>query len=85
MSLHSLRSVITWALVGVAGVLSAAAPVIDPKKRLAGAVSVAAPMLRRSVADLPDLAAAARRAAMAIAAEWAGQPGSPQRLATPTW
>jgi DNA-binding IclR family transcriptional regulator len=68
-----------------AGVLSAAAPVIDPKKRLAGAVSVAAPMSRRSVADLQDLAAAARRTAAAIAAEWAGQPGETQRLATPTW
>jgi DNA-binding IclR family transcriptional regulator len=66
------------------GVLSAAAPVIDPKKRLAGAVSIAAPMSRRGVADLPELAAAARRAATAITAEWGGQPGT-QRLATPNW
>ncbi len=65
------------------GIVSAAAPVMDPKQRLAGAVSVAAPMPRRIAADLPELASAARRTAEAIAAEWAGQPDGTQRLATP--
>lgn len=65
------------------GIVSAAAPIMDPKQRLAGAVSIAAPMPRRTVTDLPALAAAARRTADAISADWAGLPGYPQRLATP--
>lgn len=65
------------------GIVSAAAPVMDPKRRLAGAVTIAAPMPRRSAEDLPRLADAARRAAAAIEAEWSGAPGDGQRLATP--
>lgn len=65
------------------GIVSAAAPVMDPKQRLAGAVSIAAPMPRRSAEDLPAMAAAARQAAEAIAAEWSGRRSGIQRLATP--
>ncbi|MBR0668503.1 IclR family transcriptional regulator [Roseomonas hellenica] len=64
------------------GIVSAAAPVMDPKQRLAGAVSIAAPMPRRDAKDLPALAAAARRTADAIAADWAGLASGAQRLAT---
>lgn len=54
------------------GVVAAAAPVMDPKQRLAGAVSIAAPSARVAPAALPGLAAAARRVADAIEAEWSG-------------
>jgi IclR family acetate operon transcriptional repressor len=63
------------------GIVSAAAPVMDPKQRVAGAITIAAPMQRCGVADLPRLSAAARRAADAIAAEWSGLGGGGQRLA----
>ncbi len=66
------------------GIVSAAAPVMDPKQNVAGVVTLAAPMHRCGVADLPRLSAAARRTAEAIAAEWAGVPGSGQRLAVPS-
>lgn len=65
------------------GIVSAASPVMDPKQRVAGVVSLAAPMHRRREAELPELGAMVRRTAHAIAAEWAGLPGSGQRLAVP--
>lgn len=65
-------------------VVSAAAPVMDPKQRVAGVVSLAAPIHRCRVADLPDLSLVVRRTAEAVAAEWAGEFGRPRRLALPT-
>lgn len=65
------------------GIVSAAAPVMDPKQRVAGVVSLAAPAHRQNPAALPGLGAAVARTAEAIAAEWAGVPGSGQRLAVP--
>ncbi|HWX47115.1 MAG TPA: IclR family transcriptional regulator [Roseomonas sp.] len=67
------ESRLCWSSEGyIEGVVSAAAPVMDPKRGLAGAVSIAAPAARVEVRALPDLAAAARRVADAIEAEWAG-------------
>jgi len=62
------------------GIVSAAAPIMDPKQHVAGVVTLAAPMQRCSVVDLPRLADAARRTAEAIAAEWLGPSESGQRL-----
>jgi DNA-binding IclR family transcriptional regulator len=64
-------------------VVGAAAPVMDPKQCVAGVVSLAAPIHRCRVADLPALSLAARQTAEAIAADWAGKFGRPQRLALP--
>lgn len=64
-------------------VVSAAAPVIDPKQSVAGVVTLAAPMHRCGLTELPRLSLAARRTADAIALEWAGGFGGAQRLALP--
>ena len=65
-------------------VVSAAAPVMDPKQSVVGVVTLAAPMHRCGVADLPRLSLATRRTADAIGAEWAGGFGATQRLALPS-
>jgi len=62
-----------WSQEGyIEGVVSAAAPVMDPKRSLAGAIAIAAPSSRIGTAALPGLARAARGVADAIEAEWAG-------------
>jgi IclR family acetate operon transcriptional repressor len=63
------------------GVVGAAAPVVDPKQRIAAAITLAAPLQRCGRTDLPQLGAAVRRTADAIAAEWAGLSGGSRRLA----
>jgi DNA-binding IclR family transcriptional regulator len=63
------------------GVVGAAAPIFDPKQRVSAVVTLAAPMQRCGVSDLPRLSAAARRTAEAIAEEWSGLSGGTQRLA----
>ncbi|QCI63412.1 IclR family transcriptional regulator [Phreatobacter stygius] len=60
----------------IEGVLSAAAPVLDPKQRIAGSIAVAGPAQRLSVETLPEIAAAALRVANAVTAEWAGLNGA---------
>ncbi len=62
-----------WSREGyIDGVVSAAAPVMDPKRSLAGAVAIAAPASRVSPEALRGFADAARRVADVIEAEWAG-------------
>jgi DNA-binding IclR family transcriptional regulator len=56
----------------IEGVLSAAAPIFDPKQRIAGAVAIAGPAMRLSVNVLPRIGAQALDVARAITAEWAG-------------
>ena len=58
------------------GVVGAAAPIFDPKQRVSAVVTLAAPMQRCGVSDLPRLSAAARRTAEAIAEEWSGLSGA---------
>ncbi|WP_426960107.1 IclR family transcriptional regulator [Muricoccus radiodurans] len=62
-----------WSAEGyIDGVISAAAPIMDPKRRLAAAVSLAAPLPRRNRKDLPKLLEAARQAADGIERAWSG-------------
>lgn len=56
----------------IEGVVSAAAPILDPRQHLAGAVSISAPLSRVDRTMLPDLGNVARAAADAMEAEWAG-------------
>ncbi len=63
------------------GIVSAAAPIMSPKQNVAGVVTLAGPMQRRGVDDLPRLSEAARRTADAIAADWSAFSVKGRRLA----
>jgi DNA-binding IclR family transcriptional regulator len=56
----------------IEGVLSAAAPVFDPKQRIAASIAVAGPAQRLTSKALPRLAAAALQTAERIGSAWAG-------------